>query len=292
MNHGPHNLLPPKAKGILQVIVTNRCDVHWCSNCTQMIPHQRERFDMTPANFRKAVRSLRDYPGIVGMFGGNPVLHPQFDDLCRIFQEERADKRLRGLWTNNLLDKVDIAKETFGHWNLNAHGNERAAAQMKQHLPHRLVWGDGKTNAHAPVMVAAKDLIDDEQAMWATIEGCDINREWSGAVTQRNGELRAYFCEVAAAWDNVYDEDNGLPVYDGWWREGMDAFTAQARRWCPDCGVSLRMKGHDDTAWTYDVSETHAATVTLTAKGRPVVLHDSIGETTPRATDYQGLDKH
>lgn len=294
-------MLSPGVRPVIQIIATNRCDVFHCSNCTQNLVHQRERFFMSVENFRLACESLADYPGVVGLFGGNPCTHPEFAELCRIMRET-LPRRRRGLWTNNVLGHAAVIRETFGYFNLNAHGNAAHAEQMRREViaplrrhpevnqPSLEVWGTTRENWHAPVLVAGKDVIGDEAALWASIETCDINRRWSGAVTQRGGELRAYFCEVAASFANMYGEDGGLEVEPGWWRRPMGDFAAQARRWCPDCGVYLRLKGHRDLEFTDDVSKTHLVQLGVSA-GRTTAIHESIaGEPrTHESTDYQGL---
>lgn len=295
-------MIAPGQKAIIQVIVATRCDLR-CSNCTQQIAHVKDRSWMTLENFRAAVRSLADWHGIIGVFGGNPCLHPQFPELCQIIREEIPDRRRRGLWSNNVNGYGAVIAETFGYFNLNVHTEGAKADEMRRDVIVPLrgtagvdarslqVFGEHRQSWHAPTLVAIRDMIGtpggpaDEAAMWAMIERCDINRNWSGAIAQRRGELRAYFCEVAAAFDNVRDEDHGIPVTPGWWRLGMDAFEHQARRWCPDCGVPLKMRGHQDREDTDDISRTWAD---LTVNGkRRHVLHESVDqEHTHEATDY------
>lgn len=279
-------MVPPGQKQIIQIAVTNRCDLFHCSNCTQMIPHQRDRYWMTPANFRLACESLADWTGIVGVFGGNPCVHQDFPELCAIMREVIPDIRRRGLWTNNLRGQGAVARETFGYFNLNVHDDEAAAAEMAAELPGVPIYGRGKQSWHAPVLLAVKDFVPDEQAMWSLIEQCDINLKWSGAITQHFGELRAYFCEVAAAFDNVYGEDRGLFVTPGWWKLPMEAFLEQARRWCPSCGVPLKRRGHLDRAFVDDMSVLHAA---LPVK-RERVVHETLPvDGTDEVTDYLRL---
>lgn len=274
--------------GVIQVIVTNKCDLLKCSNCTQMLTHQKESFFMSVENFRRAVESLRDYPGIVGVFGGNPCVHPRFAELARVIQDVIPEKRRRGLWSNNVNGHGELCREVFGYFNLNVHTNPKHAAEMYETLPGVRVWGAERQSWHSPTLVAIKDVIHDEKRMWDTIAHCDVNHKWSGAITERKGELRAFFCEIAASFDNVWDEDTGLPVTPGWWHEPMQSFAGQAKRWCPGCGIPLKMKGHLDLDFTDDVSSSNL--VVLNVK-RKTQLHTSLdGEArTHEATDYQRL---
>jgi hypothetical protein len=273
--------------GVIQVIVTNKCDLLRCSNCTQQLTHQKEHFSMTVDNFRAAVKSLSGYPGVVGVFGGNPTMHPDFPALCQIMREEIPNKSQRGLWSNNLNNHGEASRETFGYFNLNVHTNAKHADEMKRDVPNAKVWGVDRQSWHSPSLVAIKDVIKDEAEMWDKISKCDVNLKWSGAITQRYGKLRGYFCEIAAAFDNMYDEDNGVPIEPGWWKSDISAFEHQVKRWCVNCGIPLKMKGHLDLEFTDDVSESHL--VALNVK-RKTQLHVSMDqEQTGEATDYQRL---
>lgn len=265
---------------------------------------------MTPTNFRRAVESLRDWseaepadvtnPGtphnVIAMIGGNPCLHPRFDELCAIFRDVIPNKRSRGLWTNNLAGRGKDARDTFGWFSLNVHGDSGNAAEMRRELSWSSINGHAprpEHSRHAAVFTAVRDFIGspeipDEAAMWQLIEGCDINRKWSGSIIQIGGEIFAFFCEIAATFEAIYGHKTGIPVTPGWWKLGMDAFDAQSKEWCPKCGVPLRMKGHMDNEQTDDFSKTHETLVQLgISRGQKIQVHDAIGEHTHEATDYQ-----
>lgn len=296
-------MIAPGDKGVIQIIITSACDLR-CSNCTQMIAQQKKRFLMTVDNFRAAVRSLADYHGVIGVFGGNPCLHPHFDDLCRVMAEEIPDRRRRGLWSNNIHGHGAAIRGTYGYFNLNGHHDEAAADEMRREVIEPLrgkpgvvqntlnVWGMGRDSMHAPVLVAIRDMIGkpggpkDEAEMWATIEECDVNRRWSGAITQLNGELRAFFCEVAASFALLYDEDNGIPVTPRWWAKPIGEYDHQVNRWCPGCGVPLRMAGRRDDENTDDASVMH---LPVLGERRQRQIHDAVDSHTHEATDYASL---
>ena len=232
----------PYQMKIICIDVTNKCDLG-CSNCTRLLENQDAFWEMTPENFRLAVRSLADYPGIVAVIGGNPVMHRHFPELCRIFVEERPRKALRGLWTNNVFKHSDLAEETFGIFNLNPHGAERGIKSLAK--LKKLGWYHEGHSHHAPLLTAGKDLFD-EREMWDRISRCDVNHEWSASIVQNKGELRAYFCEVAASFDLARGTDNGIVPVPGWWRRNLSSFDEQVARFCPGCGVPAKLKGHMD----------------------------------------------
>jgi len=107
------NMLSPYEMQIIQIDITNKCDLA-CSNCTRLLENQNNFWEMTPENFRLAVRSLKGFPGIIGMMGGNPAMHRDFKELCDIFVEEVPNKNQRGLFTNNIFKHADVAKKVFG----------------------------------------------------------------------------------------------------------------------------------------------------------------------------------
>jgi hypothetical protein len=54
---------------------------------------------MSLEDYRNAVDSLEGYGGIIGMIGGEPLLHPRFPEMAAYLKEKTADKQKRGLWS-------------------------------------------------------------------------------------------------------------------------------------------------------------------------------------------------
>lgn len=245
----------PFQKGVICVDVTNRCNLG-CSNCTRFLENQDGYWDMTPENFRIAVRSLREYPGVIAMIGGNPAMHRDFEQLCQIFIEEIPEKSRRGLWSNNVFKHAELAAATFGTFNMNTHGDAKGTESLRDlylrtNKKGNLFIGN---SLHAPLLTALKDLYSEED-MWKLISQCDINQRWSGTIIQNNGVLRAYFCEVAGSFDVARGEDFGHPVVDNWWRKPIEEYVGQIQKFCPGCGAAARFKG------TLDNEETDTYTI-------------------------------
>src|SRR5579859_4242969 len=260
----------PAQMQIIALDVTNRCDLQ-CSNCTRLLAQQRRKWDMTLDNFRVALQSMRGYPGIIAMIGGNPCLHPQFPDLCRIFVEEIGEPRQRGLWSNNVFAHQEVIAKTFGVYNLNPHNDERGVKSIEKLRKLVDVKYHHGSSYHAPLLTAVRDVIPDEGAMWDAIANCDINRNWSASIVQNQGHLRAYFCEVAASFDLARGEDHGHPVVEGWWRKAIEEFGSQIRHFCPGCGVPARLEGRLDSEDTDDYSVSNTALATNTRGKRRIV---------------------
>lgn len=284
----PIDKLARHGNDIIQVVITTACDRN-CSNCTQLLPFRKDYRFMSPECFAQAIGSLREWPGIVALFGGNPCVHPMFGEFCRMLADTIAPEH-RGLWTNNVFKHGAIAAETFsqGRLNLNAHGDAEAYAEMNRWFPGKVITGsDTQHSMHAGILVDRHDLGMTDGEWVSRRERCDINQKWSGAVVQRDGKPYAYFCEVAAALDGVRHENHGVPALNGWWRNTMAEFGDQVRQCCDrGCAVPLRLVGHRDDAETYDVS---AAMLPLTLQPRvPTTIAPvaTFGEQTRAADDY------
>ena len=276
---------------IIQIVVTTRCDRN-CSNCTQLLPFRLDYAFMSLECFEEAVVSVKEWPGLVALFGGNPSVHPQFPELCKIISKYIAPEH-RGLWTNRLFKHGQVAAETFGRGkgrfnagglNLNAHANPVAAEEMDFWFPGRVIpQSVNQAAKHSAILIDRRDMgVTDEQ--WPAIrERCDINRDWSGAIVQREGKAFAYFCEVAAALDGIRGTNNGIPALPGWWRSRMSVFEGQVKNCCDQgCGYPLRDAGALDTDEVYNVSASWRAKLPVDA----ATLAEPTGQNCARGTDY------
>jgi hypothetical protein len=277
----------PYEMEIICIDVTNKCDLA-CSNCTRLLENQDTFWDMTPENFRLALRSMEGFPGIVAVIGGNPAMHKNFKELCAIITEEFPDKRQRGLWTNNVFKHTDLAAETFGVFNLNTHGSDRGVKSLI--ALRELGWYHEGYSTHSPLLTAGKDLFDEEE-MWDRISKCDVNQNWSATLIQNKGKLRAYFCEVAASFDLARGTDFGVDPVPGWWRRHVSEFEDQITRFCPGCGVPAKLKGHMDVEEidTYTASNADLALKSHKNKHRTIVevtRGQKLATTEFKVTDY------
>lgn len=289
-----------KVRAVIQIAVTNACDDR-CSNCTQHVPHIKKPFMITPDQFRSACRSLQGYGGTIGMFGGNPCLHPQFDELCAIMREHFPFEQ-RGIWTNNMRGKGEVIRQTFNPEasNLNVHLEKAYAEEMtrdwlSKENATKEIWGVDTDSWHSPVLVSMADIIPNEEKRWRLISECDINQTWSAIVTVVQGKVMAYFCEVAGSFACLYDDASfGIPIEGlngqvdtGWWRQPIESFEAQIRKYCHDCGVPLRGKGAKGTEDHDQFSAKHEGVVRGHKRRLTKIERLAELERTPRAsTDY------
>jgi len=250
-------MIPNTQQWAIQIDVTNVCGKS-CSNCTRMLAHARERFVMDVATFSKAVSACRDFlvdsepdrlgrHKVLGIIGGEPLLHPQFSTLCQIMLEQIPDKRQRGLWTSLDWQKskhAEIIAETFGYFNVNRHDRECR---------------------HQPVLAAVQEL--EPERMWDLIRACPLQEEWASNITPRG----AFFCEVAGSFDMVFSGPGGKPIEPGWWDRPLSDFEDQIQRWCPRCGVCVPWKqGRLDCEEVDDITPRNLADLTQLGSPRAV----------------------
>ncbi|MCU0874412.1 MAG: hypothetical protein MUE50_18920, partial [Pirellulaceae bacterium] len=285
-------LISPADQRVVQVEITNRCFMR-CSNCTRLVAHQVAPYEMTRDTFCRAVESLADHPGMVGIMGGEPTLHQDFDwlvrhyatvidpgrkyellrqpvlDLAKYRQEhcESLDHR-RGLWSATgprFYEHIELISEVFGYWCLNDHRHA------------------GK---HQALLMARKDLgVSDER--WHELrDRCWIQRTWSSSINPAG----AYFCEVAAAIDwTLFGGRHAWPVEPGWWRRTPADFGSQLSL-CEYCSAPLSVSARLPAEQRDDVSPTLYQL--LNAAGSPhakagrIILHNSHPSPASHQSDF------
>jgi hypothetical protein len=234
--------------GVIQVKVTTYCDLD-CKNCSVAVGIARKlkrQWNMPVEAYREALKSLKGFPGVVGLFGGNPCLHPQFEDLCQILEDEFPDKDQRGLWSNRLYGHGTTCRRVFSpqHSNLNVHGVQKAYEEIRWDWPEANPVGLKEPSMHGPLFGALKDVGYTEAEMWAAVGNCPINQNWSACITYTPGsvrdKVRGYFCEIAATQAEISGEwYAGIPVYPGWWVGHMEKYKHQVDFHCRHCLVPM-----------------------------------------------------
>ena len=283
--------------GVMQIQITNICDLT-CPNCSQgcnLVTHPQS---MTLEQFEKAVISVKDYFGVIGVYGGNPTLHHRFPEICEILRAHIPLEQ-RGLFTNGLSGHGKICRETFNpkYSNLNIHAKMDVYEEFKRDWPEALFNVKGFNHSrHTPSWVAIKDMEDmTHNEMVETILTCDINRYWSAFIGLFRGDIRAWFCEIAGAQARLHENesdypDTGLKVEPGWWKLPYEAFESQMHKHCFDCGIPLRGFGELDNGPMEYVSKTHLPIYRLKNEGKKVLQlvtrKVQLGKKLARSTDY------
>jgi hypothetical protein len=223
---------------------------------------------MSVEQFKAAAEALKDFPSkspaeaegrtkVVGMIGGEPLVHPQFRELCDLLHAAIPARDQCGLWTGLDVTKsvhYDAIRRTFGHANYNNHAKY--------------------PSLHQPVLVAIKDAIPDAEKMWELIGKCWVQEKWSATINPRG----FYFCEVAAALANILGGPDGLPVEPGCWKRPLKDFRKQIEWACPRCGCALPLQRRADKDRLDDVSPSNMEA--LKAAGSPAIERCRILDTT------------
>jgi hypothetical protein len=276
---------------VLQVMITRACSES-CFHCTQGSNLAGRPAMMSVGEFETAIKSLEGFPGTIGVFGGQPTLHPRFPEICEVMRA-RVPFKQRGLWTNCLNGHGAVCRITFNpaRSNLNVHTRRENYEEITRDWPEAIEArrehvenGLNMDSVHGAPFVAIKDVVPDEPTRWNMIASCDVNQNWSAAIGVVPGRgLRAYFCELAYAQaalhaDNPEWPDLGMAAESGWWRKPMAAFEQQVRWHCHRCGIPLRREGQKAiTGEQEEFSETHRLIARPKVRDRPVAFISSIG---------------
>lgn len=291
----PWEWRPTWMGGALQVHITRACDLA-CFGCTQGSNLAGKPVVMSLEHFERAVQTLVDYPGVVGIFGGNPCVHPYFEEICEILSKY-IEFEHRGLWSNNLMGYGAICRKTFNpaYSNLNVHTSREAFEEIRRDWPEAFPKGLADSR-HSPPFVAIKDMEDiSEEDMWRMIQTCDINKYWSAMVCVFRNQLRGYFCELAGAQSMLHENekdypDTGVEITHDWWKPNVNYFSSQISKHCPDCGIPLRGFGSLAIGGKVEqVSKTHVDIYKMKRPGRTIEIVTStkqLGGKVPRTTDY------
>jgi hypothetical protein len=214
----------------IQIEVTNAC-INECSNCTRFCGHQKPYF-MKFDRFQKAVDSMEGFPKMVGMMGGEPLLHPQFEEFCDYMLSKFQRSQL-GLWScfpKGYEQYRTVICKTFGNIFLNDHTR-----------PDIL---------HAPILVSAEEVQPDPEDMWININECWVQNAWSASINPKG----AFFCEIAAAMSLLFDGNSGWPVGKYWWKRTPKDFVEQMKEYCPKCGCAFPLKRRSSIDGADDIS--------------------------------------
>ncbi|RMD73515.1 MAG: hypothetical protein D6820_18455 [Lentisphaerae bacterium] len=230
----------PAEQAIIQIEVTNAC-THQCANCTRFCGHHPKPFFMDLPTFEKAVDSLADYPGMIGIMGGEPTIHPQFDKIIDIvnakiprrIQTPAAYQPIRD-FNRYKIEHLSNLKARRGLWTSLGNKYYRHFEAIHECFEYQCINDHQNHGLHQALLVSRQDLgIPDDE--WLVLrDNCWIQNYWSASITPKG----AFFCEVAAALDMLFDGPGGWPIEPGWWRRTPEEFGDQLK-WCELCGAAL-----------------------------------------------------
>lgn len=239
-------MINPRNQWCVQIDITNVCN-RACSNCTRLVGHG-PTFYMSVDEFVEAIKALKDFPTnsltstssdlkLVGIIGGEPLMHPQFANLIQIMAEHIPIEH-RGLWTG-----LDWKKSKYSNL-INTIFNDDYI-----HNNLRTLY----ESQHSPVLVATQDIIEDEQERLCVIDQCWLQQSWASTITPKG----YFFCEVAGAIDWAFGGPGGLQVEPNCWNRPLEDFQYQKDFCCQKCGIPLNLEGRLAVEEVDDISSSN-----------------------------------
>lgn len=225
---------------IIEIDITNACG-HKCSNCTRMCGHHKKNFFMSFDTYKRAVDSLDEFPNTVGMIGGEPTLHPEFERFADYIKKKRIKEDV-------LLAREPIANmqgyQSFfsGEWkgknsvllsSLNSTYYKHFET-INESFTRQLLNDHNNGCLHQGLLMSRKELGITDEEWIKKRDACWVQNTWSATITPKG----AFFCEVAGALDMLFDGPGGWPIEPGWWRRKPEEFGEQLQ-WCEMCGGCL-----------------------------------------------------
>ena len=239
---------PPAEMTIIQIDITNACPRR-CATCSRFCGHHAKPFMMDFQTFKKAVDSLRDFPGIVGISGGEPTLHPEFEKFVRYYRsvigfdvDSSESYRPQSDFLGYLIaDRMDIL--SHNHRGIVTSIGEKYYEHfelIQDTFGVQLVNDHSHSSRHSTLLITRAELgIPDEE--WIGLrDACWLQKYWSASVTPKG----AFFCEVAAALDVLLGGPGGWPIEPGWWKRTPADFADQLK-WCEMCSAALPTPSRD-----------------------------------------------
>jgi len=239
----------PAEMKVIQIEITNACS-HSCSNCTRFCGQHPRPFFMDPDTFRRAVDSMAGFKGVVGIMGGEPTLHPQFEQLIDYYAAKVPEPRpysfirqpVDGFRQYGRIVKYQRGRRR-GLWSSLGNGYYRNFEQIQDVFPYQIINDHCSVNTHQAILITRKELgIPDEE--WLELrDRCWIQNLWSASISPKG----AFFCEIAAALDMLFDGPGGWPIEPGWWKRRPADFGDQLK-WCEMCSVALKVPTMEATS--------------------------------------------
>lgn len=268
----------PKDMTKIQIDITNACG-NICSNCTRFCGHHEKTFFMDYDFFTKAVDSLDGYEGIVGMIGGEPTLHPEFEKFADYMREKRVDEKITLARTpiddmqHYIQTEMWHPEAKAGLWSSLTNGYYKYFETINDTFKTQLLNDHNNTCMHQALLMPRKELGIGDEEWIEKRDACWIQNTWSATITPKG----AFFCEVAGALDMLFDGPGGWPIEKGWWKREPKDFADQLH-WCEICSGCLDVPqrisndGHDDV--TPQMYEKLLALNSPKAKRGMCVVHD------------------
>lgn len=246
----------PKDARNIQIDITNQCP-NRCSNCTRLCGHHKEPFFMDFETFKRAVDSLEDWNGVIGIIGGEPTIHPEFERFAGYLSEKRVRKQVDVLrrptnefqkyMRHHMSDKRGDAKA--GLWSSLNYGYYKHMEVINEVFEKQLLNDHNNACLHQAALMPYRELGIDETKFIEMRDKCWIQNTWSPCITPKG----AFFCEVAGALDITFGGPGGWKIEKGWYDRAPSEFGEQLK-WCEMCSLCLNVPQRISTDGRDDVT--------------------------------------
>jgi hypothetical protein len=205
--------------------------------------------------FKKAVDSLDDHPGMIGIIGGEPLLWPHIEVASEYLLQKTKDSpqqnppcqpindlpgflsrhygdihKRRGLWTS-------LPPNSILHWE-----------QLLDTYQFLCVNTHENAGLHQQFLVASGELPLPSQQRAAMIQDCWVNKYWSCSITPQG----CWPCEIMGSLAHAFEgpgPTQGWPIEKGWWKRQPEDW-GDMLKWCDICGAAMdvpRLRSTDKT---------------------------------------------
>jgi hypothetical protein len=195
-----------------------------CVYCTRCDRHLgKKRYHMSLEDVEKALISYKDFPGWIGIIGGEPLFYPYLSEACELIRHYFPNPANKvAIWTSIDPQKSKYGNDifrTFGHVHYHPHTKEQE-----------------QEFSHQPLTISIKDVIKNEKLRNALIDDCWLQRKWCPTITNDG----AFFCETAASIAKLLGI-KGWEVEPTWWKRNPSEFGYQ-KDLCQYCGMCIPME--------------------------------------------------
>ena len=230
----------PKDMTIIQIDITNACTFN-CSNCTRFCGQHKKPFFMDFETFKKAVDSLKDFKGMVGIIGGEPTLHPEFDKFVKYLAQNRPEYRTKTSIkyplksVKNYLNKLKYRNGArCGLWTSFGEGYYKHFELIQDTFVYQCLNDHLGVNTHQAILIPRKEIGIEDKEWIEKRDKCWVQNLWSATITPKG----AFYCEIAGSMDMLFGGEGGWEVNENWWKKTPKEFE-DLIHWCENCSLAL-----------------------------------------------------
>jgi len=210
--------------------------------------------------FKQAVDSMKGFQGTVGIMGGEPTLHPEFEKFSDYFRENFGNGEVQNEFKNPTKDFVGYVVENVfnyedpkhtkrGLWSSVGRNYYKHFEVIQKTYSYQALNDHINPSFHQTLMLTRKELGIPDEEWYKLRDDCWVQKYWSASITPKG----AFFCEVAAALDYLFKGPGGWKIEKGWWNRKPEDFKEQLN-WCEYCSACLPAPKRDARQEVDDMS--------------------------------------